>query len=218
MLWIWWYIMLNNSILNIYIWNIKQNKLALIFILTNAYRSTFPVLHYNNTCMFQYCSPFIERSLSTAAELAFTCQIINWLNITGIRRIINIFSIIVAEICCWKGIITGLSYWHVLEESLWCFNAILLIIWLDSNSIKPDSIQKIIYKHKYKYIIKSVIYCYIFYMLIYDIPLYINRPNVVKGEILTCKHITHDINVWYNNLVWMTGYFTLGSWASLLIS
>ena len=30
---------------------------------------------------------------------------------------INIFSIIVAEICCWKGIITGLSYWHALEET-----------------------------------------------------------------------------------------------------
>jgi hypothetical protein len=211
MLWVWWYIMLCNSLLNIYLWNIKRNKFAFVFIITNAYRSTFPVLHFNNTCMFTICSPVVERSLSTAAELAFVYQLINWVNISRNRKIINLLSISIAEICCWKGIITGLSYWHVFEESLWCLNGMLLIIWLNSS-------EKIMNVYKYKRRIKFILYCYIFYMLIYDIPLYIDRPNIVKEEILVCKYISHDIDIWRDSLVWMTGYFTMGSWISLLIS
>lgn len=203
----WWYIMLGNSVFNTCIWCYIQNKLAFLYVFTNIYRSTFPVMHFTNTCMFPICSPFIDRSLSTVSELAFAIQLINWFD-NGMYRYIGPSMIGAAEISCWIGIITGISYWHMFEESLWCSYAIFLL-WLNTFSDKPPN-QKLC--------ASCILHGYIIYMIFYDIPSYYFRPNATKEKILVCEHISTDMDEWKPSLIWMTGYFTVGSWVSLAIS
>lgn len=116
---------------------------------------------------------------------------------------------IVAEISCWIGIITGISYWHAIEECLWLSYALFILNWLELNNIVHD--------RKYK-LTKYIIYGYLTYMMIYDIPTYLNRPNASKEKLLTCEVISRNISLWNPSLIWMTGYFTFGSWISLVIS
>lgn len=202
---LWWWCMLLNSAFNIYLWSIKKNKFAFCYVFTNIYRSTFPVLHYTNTCMFNICSPLIDRSLSTIAELVFTVQVLNYLNIPMKYRLKCISSIAVAEIFCWTGIITGYSYLHVLEENIWLLNALfILILLIRKNTYNVESIL--------------CLYYYIAFMIIFDIPQYINRPNSNKTTVLVCENISTDIILWENPLIWMTGYFTFGSWVSIAMS
>jgi hypothetical protein len=200
-LYIWWWCMLFNSAFNIYLWRKKMNGLAFCYVFTNIYRSTFPVMHYTNTCMFEICSPLIERSLSTVAELAFTIQILKYLNVPMKYRLKCLSSIAVAEIFCWAGIITGYSYLHALEENIWLLNAIFIL------NVNRHNLTNLF-----------CLYFYIIYMIMFDIPMYINRPNSIKNEILICENISTDPILWYNSLIWMTGYFTFGSWVSLAIS
>ena len=53
-----WYVMIYNSISNACIWYKNKNILSFLYVFTNIYRSTFPVMHYTNTCMFSICSLF----------------------------------------------------------------------------------------------------------------------------------------------------------------
>lgn len=209
--WGWWSIMICNSIINIYIWTNKRNKLAFFYVFTNAYRSTFPVMHRTNTCLFTGCSPFLERSFSNIAELAFIIQLNNWFKISNYykKRIFIVMNL--AEICCWTGIITGNPKWNVIEESLWCCYGTFILLW----AIISPKYKIQLYK---KFVSCSVIFCYIIFMLTYDIPLYINKNPIQKNTILICENISTDISLWYQSLIWMTGYFCFGSWVSLIIS
>lgn len=203
----WWYIMIYNSLLNTSLWCYTQNKLAFLYVFTNIYRSTFPVIHFSNTCMFSICSPFLDRFLSTIAELAFAFQLINWFG-NGKYKYIAPNIIVIAEISCWIGIVSGISYWHMLEESLWCIYAVFLL-WLNTFSDKTPN-QKLC--------ASCILHAYIIYMIFYDIPSYYFRPNSTKEKLLVCEHISTDIDEWKPSLIWMTGYFTFGSWVSLAIS
>jgi hypothetical protein len=209
-IWIWWGIMLINSITNIYLWNKKRNKHAFFYIFINAYRATFPIIHLNNTCLFAYSSPFVERSLSTIAEIVFTIQIINLFELSNKYRIYVLTHIYIAEIYCWFGIISGNQYWHVCEEGIWCYCAIILLLWL-----KYETELNLRFN---KEILKKFLTGYIIYMCLYDIPLYIRNSNVEKTQIFICENISADYNIWKSTLIWMTGYFTIGSWVSLAIS
>jgi len=209
-IWIWWSIMLINSTINIYLWNKKRNKLAFLYIYINAYRSTFPIIHINNTCLFTYSSPFIERTLSTIAEIAFTNQILDLLELSNKYRAYVLRYIYIAEIYCWFGIISGNQYWHVCEECIWCYCAIVLLLW-----VKYET--ELILRYN-KEIIKKILISYIIYMCVYDIPLYIRNSNTEKTQIVFCEHISSDFAIWKSNIIWMTGYFSIGSWISLIIS
>ena len=207
LLWLWWGFMLNNSIINITLWNKNRDKLAFFYIFTNAYRSTFLVVHSTNTCIFTICSPFIERTLSTIAEIAFTHQIINYFKLTDNFNLCMISNIYMAEIYCWLGIITGESKYHVMEETIWCCNAVFLFLWI--NYINKDLIIP------KKILINNILIIYIAYMCIYDIPYYIHREDVNKKQLFFCEILSSNIDDYKSSLIWMTGYFTVGSWISL---
>ena len=208
-IWIWWSTMICNSAINIYIWNKNRDYLAGLYIFVNAYRSTFPVIHLKNTCLIAYSSPFVERSLSTIAELAFIIQLTQWFQLETNYKKYIIINICMAELSCWLGIITGHQYWHVFEESIWCYCAIFLLIQIRYNRTELIKFKKIL--------TTNILYCYISYMIIYDIPLYIMKQNIEKKQILLCENISTDFTLWKPSLIWMTGYFTMGSWVSLAI-
>ena len=202
----WWYVMIYNSISNACIWYNSKNILSFLYVFTNIYRSTFPVMHYTNTCMFSICSLFLDRFLSTISELAFSVLLINWFNRKYIYIAVSLIGL--AEIFCWLGIITGFSYWHMLEESLWAIFAIFLYC---LNIVSDRTPRE-------KTIAGILLNIYIVYMICYDVPSYYYRPNSSKKKLLRTEHISKDIDEWYTSLIWMTGYFTFGSWISLAIS
>ena len=209
-LWIWWILMMENSIENITILVHKQDVRAHIYVLTNVYRSTFPVMHYTNTCMFSFCSLFLERSLSTVAELAFISQVVDWLKISNRYKALIFCGIGSAEVFCWMGIVSGLTYWHVIEESIWCLTAFGLFCDICVRRYNNDTRRKRIAMY--------LLGGYILYMTIFDIPMYLRRPNSAKKEILMCENITTDSIGWNNSLLWMTGYFFIGSKISLIMA
>ena len=208
-IWVWWIIMLHNSVINIYIWNKKRDNFAFLYIFINSYRSTFPVIHTTNTCLFSISLPVIERSLSTIAEIAFAYQIVKWLKLRDNFKFCILSNIYIAELYCWFGIITGISKYHVMEESIWCCNALLLFLWINLIN-KNLVIQK-------KWLVNTILSIYIIYMCVYDIPKYIYRQDFYKKQIIYCENISSDIELWRPSLLWMTGYFTTGSWVSLLL-
>ena len=199
--------MLENAWKNIFALSNKHDLRAFIYVLTNIYRSTFPVMHYTNTCMFSVCSLPLERSLSTVAELAFISQLVDWFEISGRYKVLSFCTIGSAEIFCWMGIVSGMMYWHAIEESIWCFYALCLFCKVNLSNINKPIAKK-----------KAAVYllgAYILYMIAFDIPMYLRRPNSTKKEILVCENISTNIEVWSKSLVWMTGYFILGSKISL---
>ena len=210
LLWLWWIVMLHNSRDNIYVLTTKRDPRVYIYVLTNIYRSTFPVMHYNNTCMFSFCSLGLERSLSTVAELAFVSQLVDWFEISGRYKALSLYVIGCAEIFCWMGVITGQTYWHALEESIWCLTALGLFCNVSWRRGQEDRRERRIAMY--------MLGTYISYMTTFDIPMYLQRPNSTKKEILTCEHITTDSTGWTESLLWMSGYFILGSELSLGIS
>lgn len=209
-LWLWWIIMLENSVENIAILMYKQDIRAHIYVLTNVYRSTFPVMHYTNTCMFSTCSLLLERSLSTIAELAFVSQLTDWFKINKKYKGLIYCAIGSAEIFCWMGVLSGITYWHVIEESIWCLTALSLFCVISVHRQDDDNRQKQFAEY--------LLGLYILYMISFDIPMYIKRPNSTKKEILICENITTDITGWNDSLLWMTGYFIIGSKISLFIA
>jgi hypothetical protein len=150
----------------------------------------------------------MDRSLATIAELAFVLQLMEWFNITNYFKKKIVMGIIIAEISCWMGVISGISYWHVVEEIIWWWLGVFLLYWI---KFSQDNIR-------YKATTKCLIYSYIVYMMLYDIPTYLYRPEATKQRLLTCEVISTDMSLWIPSLIWMTGYFTFGSWISIAIS
>ena len=149
---------------------------------------------------------FLDRVLSTVSELAFSVLLINWFNRKYIYFAVSLIGL--AEIFCWLGIITGFSYWHMLEESLWAIFAIFLYC---LNIVSDRTPRE-------KILAGILLNVYIVYMVCYDVPSYYYRPNASKEKLLECEYLSKDINQWYSSLIWMTGYFTFGSWISLAIT
>ena len=210
LLWLWWLLMLHNAQNNIYLLSSKRDPRVFIFVLTNIYRSTFPVMHYTNTCMFSGCSPPLERSLSTIAELAFVSQVLEWFEISSRYRVLSLLAIGGAELFCWMGILSGLTYWHALEESIWCLTAVALFCNLKLGNISKSVMQKRVATY--------LLGGYILYMTTFDVPMYLRRPNSTKSEILVCENMTTDIKLWNESLIWMSGYFIIGSKISLIMA
>jgi hypothetical protein len=210
LLWLWWILMMQASEEHIVILYKKNDWRAYMYVLTNIYRSIFPVMHYTNTCMFSLCSLGLERSLSTVAEMAFVSQIVDWFEISSGYKVLTFCAIGSAEVFCWIGIVSGVTYWHALEESIWCLSAFGLFCNLNWRRGQEDTHAR-----------RTAMYLlggYILYMTAWDIPMYLQRPNSTKKEILVCENISTDIEVWYESLLWMTGYFIIGSKISLKLA
>ena len=189
-------------------------------------------------------TPFMGRSLATIAELSFVLFLViitdtflnDSLNITKIKNINYLIKtnlilfplMLIAQLCCWIGVTTKRAGWNVIEESLWSIFAILKIV-IYSVLLYHIS-QKNISNPKIKFLkllLPILIILYIFYglyMICVDVPMYIDKSNknnkfynFINGlkELNICNNITHSFKDWENDIVWMTGYFTIAVWFCL---
>ena len=170
--------------------------LSFIYTLVCAYRSIFPRVDLERNVLIDksVSSIFLGRTCSTIAEIAFAIQVSNFFSCN------IVYIIILAQMFCWLSVLTLNPLWHIIEESFWMVSACYIGI---------SNITNLPYTT-----------LYVAYMIIEDIPMYIQKYREWDGRYL---HITEGLrnsihvrnrkvswNYWKDEATWMSLYFSVG--------
>lgn len=211
--------------------------LGTAYVLGCAFRSVLPRADVQRICLFDtwLSSVVVGRSVATVAELCFVVQwaivlrvLANIANADTARNISKavVPLIALAEACSWYAVITTNYLGNVLENSLWTATFLLIAIAL---------VQLVTRFHG---VVQSAIAAaaagiaaYVVFMCTIDVPMYFVRW---QGEIASGKEffgffsglhdvatrwiVTHDVARWRGEIAWMSLYFSLAVWASLLLA
>ena len=242
----WWFFLIIISIINVglillTLQNVKSNfemklfYLAFIYILVNSVRGIWLREDIQRLCLHNntLSSPLIGRVITTVSEISFVLlivlifkQIVNTSNHNpNIHLVLNfiILAIVIAEIFCWKGCLSTEQYWNMLEESTWTLSSFLIMV----ISIFMLFNEKNITFKRFLYITIFATILYQIFMITVDIPMYYNRSNNVTTEatdilsqvndMADCKIISESNDYWDQEIPWLTGYFTFGSWIAIIL-
>jgi hypothetical protein len=210
--------------------------LSAVYVFGCGFRSILPRADVQRICLFNtwLSSVLLGRSIATAAELCFAIQ---WaIVIYELGRIAhsdtakNIARLIVplialAEAWSWYAVISTNFLGNVLENSLWTVTFTLVVIALGRLAVSFSGIAQ--------WIIAATAVgaaAYVIFMSIVDVPMYVLRwqAELAEGrpllgfftglQDLTSRWIvTHSSAQWHNELLWMSLYFSVAVWASLLL-
>lgn len=191
-------------------------------------------------------TPFIGRCFTTIAEISFSVFIVSVTNIIldslyymkdvdVIRKLNNsmIVLISIAQIFCWIGIASKDPSYNMIEESIWTiFACIMLVIYLTLNSRinkLPSSPKLKQLKSIMPYILIGCV-IYILFMILNDIPMYYKRTQELRKkkasynslydgieDLKKCKKVTSSFKEWKEDMPWLTFYFTLTVWGSIMV-
>ena len=176
----------------------------IIYSFVALYRSICMTNETEKLCLVKskFCQPLINRTLATIAETTiafFTIMIISKI----FRVNIPIFLggiIIIAQVLCWVGVLTNKPKYNAIEESLWAiFFGIILVYIIFSKS--DGSIHK--------FVIIIGIICYLSFMIITDVPHYLQNKPKNTGSFVTCKY-SDNVDDWRYVIIWQGLYFTVG--------
>ena len=201
---IWYLFMILISFGNIYLWIhyfrwTFQGYLSGLYTIVCALRSIFPRVDLERVVLIDSfpSSIFLGRSLATIAEVAFAIQVADFFGCPMI-----VYLILVAQCFCWLSVLTLVPLFHIIEESLWALSTIVLM-----------KIENIYYTLPY-----------VLYMILVDIPMYIQKFKQWDGRYLYLREGLHNSilvrfpkrtwDYWKDEFLWMTLYFSIGVWAS----
>ncbi len=207
--------------------------LSAVYVFGCAFRSLLPRADVERICLFNtwLSSVLIGRSVATLAELCFAIQWVIILRELG--RIAhsdtakNIAQLVVplialAEICSWYAVISTNFLGNVLENSLWTITFVLVAAALIRLAASFHGIVRWIIV-----VTAAGAAGYVLFMVTIDVPMYLQRWHaattsglgLVAGlHDLTSRWIvTHDIARWRDEIPWMSLYFSIAVWASLLL-
>jgi hypothetical protein len=210
--------------------------LSAVYVLGCAFRSILPRADVQRICLFNtwLSSVLIGRSIATAAELCFAVQ---WaIVIYELGRIAhsdtakNISRLVVplialAEVFSWYAVISTNFLGNVVENSLWTVAFTLVAIALVRLAMSFRGIAQ--------WIIATIAVGaagYVLFMSIVDVPMYVLRW---RAELADGQHslgffaglrdlasrwvVSHSFAQWHNEILWMSLYFSVAVWASLLL-
>jgi hypothetical protein len=177
---------------------------AKTYALVNVFRSVLPRLDNQRICMFKsfWSTPLVGRTVATIAELSFAKQLQRHTGIPIFR------CIVLAQVFCWGGLLTGHVQFHVMEETIWTIVAIRIMTCC---------------LRKQLHFFANIAFIYSCYMVFVDIPMYANRVSFPVSfydgfqELATCK-VSHEWSVWREDAVWMIGYFIGATQLSLFLN
>ena len=188
-------------------------------------------------CLFDtwLSSILVGRSVATVAEICFAVE---WAivlrefakaaNSDTARNVANAIVpvIVVAEACSWYAVVTTNYLGNVLENSLW--TAALLLIAMALLRLLPR------FRGFVQFSILAAIAGvagYVAFMATVDVPMYLARWHAEKAagqeffgllgglhDVATRWVVTHDIDRWKNEIAWMSLYFSLAVWTSLILA
>ena len=223
--------------------NVKTNFemklyiLAFIFVLVNSIRSIWLRTDSTRICIFDtiMSSPLLGRTMTTISELAFVALIVlvfkqvvkrgNHDPVLDMMLNAILVIILIAEVFCWSGCLSTNTFWNMLEESSWTLSSIILtiVIVLVLRNEKNKTIKRLLYIG----IVATIIYE--IFMIKVDVPMYAKRANNPDKEVqkmtlfekimdmFKCKRISNSNKDWNQEIPWMTGYFTMGSWLTIAL-
>eukprot|EP01084_Bolivina_argentea_P282077 482758_1 len=216
----------------------KMLYLSTIYVFVCAIRAIWPRKDVDRICFFDrgISTVFVGRSIATIAELCFVKQLslvlkeivdlygVKNVSIYGYEYYVSFISI--AEICSWIGVATKCQIWNACEESIWMITAAHMTYTYYLLYFNQNIPKKIKWSFLY-FIFFGLLY--VIFMCVIDIPMYVERyfyvdnPNEYLSlsdgiiDLMYCKYITHSFKIWWEDIPWMTGYFSVGVWLSLYL-
>lgn len=211
--------------------------LSAIYVAGCAFRSFLPRIDLERVCLVQsvFSNMLVGRSVATMAELCFIAQCALLLHQAGYSQsnrfvvttsLLLIPIIVTAEFASWYAILSTNYLGHVVENSIWTFSAVLLLVSLFL--LRPHSNRA--QRH---FLTAMMIFAvgYIVFMVNVDVPMYwtrwradqiagANYLSLSKGVMdasLACV-VNFNQVVWRMEIPWMTLYFTVAVWVSISLA
>ena len=210
--------------------------LSAVYVFGCAFRSLLPRADVERICLFNtwLSSVLVGRSVATLAELCFAIQ---WFIILReLGRIAHsdtakyIATLIVplialAEIWSWYAVVSTNFLGNVLENSLWTIAFALVAVALIRLTASFNGIAR-------RIIVVTAVGAagYVLFMLTVDVPMYLQRWQAATAtgqpvlglfaglhDVASRWIVTHDIARWRQEIPWMSLYFSIAVWASLLL-
>jgi len=210
--------------------------LAAAYVFGCAFRSVLPRADVQRICLFDtwLSSVLVGRSVATIAELCFVVQWAIVLHELGklahsdlaknIAKAI-VPAIALAECCSWYAVISTNFLGNVLENSLWAATFLLVALAL------------IRLAFSFRGLVRSVIVAaaagaagYVVFMAGVDVPMYVARwqAELADGakffglfaglhDVATRWVVTRAVAPWRHEIPWMSLYFSVAVWTSLLL-
>jgi hypothetical protein len=210
--------------------------LCAAYVFGCAFRSVLPRADVQRICLFDtwLSSVLIGRSVATVAELCFVLQwaivLRELAKITHSDTAKNIAKLIVplialAECCSWYAVISTNFLGNVLENSLWTVVFALIGIALVRLALSFRGLAQ--------YAIAAAAAGtagYVVFMCGFDVPMYFARwqGQVADGahyfglfaglhDLATRWVVTHSFAKWHDEIPWMSLYFSVAVWTSLVL-
>jgi hypothetical protein len=201
-----------------------------------AFRSFLPRIDLERICLVEswLSSMVVGRSVATVAELCFIAQCAVVLHRAGSdagnRLTVNVSLllvplIVIAEGASWYAILSKNYLGHVVENSIWTFSALLLLAGLAF--LWPHSDRK---RHRFLAAMMVFAVGYIVFMTSIDVPMYWSRwstelaagveyLSLARGIVDASQQCIVSFNweIWREEIPWMTLYFTVAVWLSILL-
>ncbi len=210
--------------------------LCAVYVFGCTFRSVLPRADVQRICLFDtwLSSVLIGRSVATVAELCFALQwaivLRELAKITHSDTAKNIAKLIVplialAECCSWYAVISTNFLGNVLENSLWTATFALIGIALVRLALSFRGLAQ--------YAIATAAAGtagYVLFMCGFDVPMYFARwqGQLADGahyfglfaglyDLATRWVVTHSFASWHHEIPWMSLYFSVAVWTSLLL-
>ncbi len=211
-----------------------QLLLCAAYVFGCAFRSVLPVYDIPRVVLVDspLSSVIIGRSVATVAELCFAAQ---WALILHRMALLSdslpvrtaslviVPLIVVAEGCSWYAVLTTAQRAHALENSIWGISAALVVASL--LVVEPHRVAGLY--------LPMIAWCvggaaYVAFIFLFDVPAYWSRwradrtnghhdLSIAQGVIDAWRRrvVSHRWELWKNEILWMSLYFTLGVWSSI---
>lgn len=202
-----------------------------------AFRSFLPRVDLERICLVptELSNMMVGRSVATVAELCLMAQcalLIYQAGSSKQNKFVVVVSlllfpmIVVAEFSSWYAILSTNYFGHVLENSIWTLSGLFLLVSLISLWPKSDR------RHRH-FLVAMIVFAigYILFMVTVDVPMYWSRwkadliagtqyLSLSEGFLDASKPCVVDFswNSWYQEIPWLTLYFTLAVWMSLSLA
>jgi hypothetical protein len=210
--------------------------LSAAYVLGCAFRSILPRADVQRICLFDtwLSSVLVGRSVATVAEL---CFVIQWaIVLSELGRIAhsdtarNIAKLVVpvialAECCSWYAVVSRDFLGNVLENSLWTLTFAFIGIALVRLALSFRGVAQLALAA-----LAAGTAGYVVFMCGVDVPMYFARwqTQLAGGthylglfaglrDLATHWVVTHSFARWHNEIPWMSLYFSVAVWTSLLL-
>lgn len=211
-----------------------QLGLSLVYVLVCAFRSFFPRIDLERTCIVDspVSSMVAGRSAATVAEVSFAGQVALFVHLVGAAAGIGwvqglavpiVVLLTVAQVFCWSSVINLSHLGHAIEESIWAVTFTLVGVAMAVCASHLDGGLGVI-----AWTMVPVCVGYVAFMVVVDVPMYVQRWRAGRAagvqplgladgfyDALHRREVTRSWAVWKPEVAWLTGYFSFAVWGSL---